>query len=74
MSVVDRNRVRVSGEPCGRPMVFAHGFGCDQAMWRSVAPEFEADHRVVLIDHVRAGGSDLSSYDQSLLGYLTGYD
>ena len=73
MSVVDRNRVRVSGEPCGRPMVFAHGFGCAQAMWRSVAPEFEADHRVVLFDHVGAGGSDLSAYDPVRYGSLRGY-
>ena len=41
-------------------MVFAHGFGCDQNMWRFVAPAFEADHRVVLFDHVGAGGSDLA--------------
>ena len=40
-------------------MVFAHGFGCDQNMWRYVAPRFEDDFRVVLFDHVGAGGSDL---------------
>ncbi len=73
MSVVVRNRVRVSGTPCGRPIVFAHGFGCDQAMWRHVAPEFEADHRVVLFDHVGAGGSDLSAYDPARYGSLRGY-
>ena len=39
-------------------MLFAHGFGCDQNMWRFVAPAFEDDHRVVLFDHVGAGGSD----------------
>ena len=50
-SVVARNCVQVSGVPAGRPMVFAHGFGCDQAMWRFVAPDFEVDHRVVLFDH-----------------------
>ena len=43
-------------------MVFAHGFGCDQNMWRFVAPEFENDFKVVLFDHVGTGGSDLSSY------------
>ena len=46
-----------------RPMVFAHGFGCDQNMWRFVAPAFEDDYRVILFDHVGAGGSDLSAYD-----------
>ncbi len=44
-------------------MVFAHGFGCDQSMWRKVAPEFEVDHRVIRYDLVGAGGSDLSAYD-----------
>jgi sigma-B regulation protein RsbQ len=40
--------------------VFAHGFGCDQNMWRFVAPAFEADFTTVLFDHVGAGRSDLS--------------
>jgi sigma-B regulation protein RsbQ len=44
-------------------MVFVHGFGCDQSMWRLVAPTFEATHRVVLLDLVGCGGSDLSAYD-----------
>jgi sigma-B regulation protein RsbQ len=54
-------------------MLFAHGFGCDQTMWRHVAPDFEADHRVVLFDHVGAGGSDLSAYDPARYGSLRGY-
>jgi sigma-B regulation protein RsbQ len=73
VSVIARNRVRVSGLPDGRPMVFAHGFGCDQEMWRFVAPEFEADHRVVLFDHVGAGRSDLSAYDPARYNSLGGY-
>ena len=44
-------------------MVFAHGFGCDQNMWRFVAPAFEDRYRTILFDHVGAGGSDLSAYD-----------
>jgi sigma-B regulation protein RsbQ len=54
-------------------MVFAHGFGCDQNMWRYVAPAFEADHRVVLFDHVGAGRSDLSAYDRAKYASLQGY-
>jgi len=54
-------------------MVFAHGFGCDQEMWRFVAPEFESDHRVVLFDHVGAGRSDLSAYDPAKYNSLGGY-
>ena len=73
VDVLARNNVRVSGQPDGRPMVFAHGFGCDQNMWRFVAPEFEADHRVVLFDHVGAGGSDLTAYDPERYGTLGGY-
>jgi sigma-B regulation protein RsbQ len=72
-SVVERNCIRVSGVPFGRPMVFAHGFGCDQAMWRFVAPDFEVDHRVVLFDHVGAGNSDLSAYDPDKYDSLHGY-
>jgi sigma-B regulation protein RsbQ len=54
-------------------MIFAHGFGCDQNMWRFVAPAFAEDHRVVLFDHVGAGGSDLSAYDPDRYGSLEGY-
>lgn len=54
-------------------MLFAHGFGCDQNMWRYVAPRFEADFQVVLFDHVGAGGSDLSAYDPERYRSLSGY-
>jgi sigma-B regulation protein RsbQ len=72
-SVLERNAVRVSGIPAGRPILFAHGFGCDQGMWRFVAPDFEVDHRVVLFDQVGAGNSDLSAYDPDKYGSLRGY-
>ncbi|MCF6737271.1 alpha/beta fold hydrolase [Blastococcus sp. KM273129] len=72
-SVVPRNRVNVSGLPQGRPMVFAHGFGCDQTLWRLVAPDFAVDHRVVLFDHVGSGQSDLSAYDPEKYDSLDGY-
>jgi sigma-B regulation protein RsbQ len=54
-------------------MVFAHGFGCDQHMWRYVAPRFEADHRVVLFDLVGSGGSDSTAYDEQRYSSLSGY-
>lgn len=54
-------------------MLFAHGFGCDQNMWRFVAPRFEEDHKVVLFDHVGAGGSDISSYDPVRYTSLSAY-
>ena len=72
MSVLARNNVHVSGHG-DRAMVFAHGFGCDQNMWRFVAPEFENDFKVVLFDHVGAGGSDLSAYNHRKYSALSGY-
>ncbi len=54
-------------------MMFAHGFGCDQNMWRFVAPHFEDRFRVVLFDHIGAGGSDLSAYDPLKYASLAGY-
>jgi sigma-B regulation protein RsbQ len=72
MDIVRRNNVRVLGR--GRqPMVFAHGFGCDQNMWRFVAPAFLDSHKVVLFDHVGAGASDLSAYDPEKYSTLSGY-
>jgi sigma-B regulation protein RsbQ len=73
VSVLERNNVHVLGNPAGRAMVFAHGFGCDQNMWRYVAPAFEADHRLVLFDHVGAGRSDLEAYDEQRYASLDGY-
>ena len=73
MSATTRNNVRVSGAEHGQPMVFAHGFGCDQNMWRHVVPAFEADHRIVLFDHVGAGHSDLSAYEPDRYSSLRGY-
>ncbi len=68
-----RNNLVVSGAPGGRPMLFAHGFGCSQEMWRPVASDFEKDHEVVLFDLVGAGGSDLAAYDRAKYDSLNGY-
>lgn len=54
-------------------MLFAHGFGCDQNMWRYVAPAFEDDYRIILFDYVGAGKSDLSAYDAERYSSLDGY-
>jgi sigma-B regulation protein RsbQ len=68
-----RLNVHVSGRPGAQPIVFAHGFGCDQNMWRYVAPRFEDDFQVVLFDHAGAGGSDPSAYDIKRHSSLSGY-
>jgi sigma-B regulation protein RsbQ len=68
-----RNNVAVTGRPDGRPIVFAHGFGCDQDMWRLVAPAFEDTYKVVLFDYVGSGGSDATAYDRARYSSLHGY-
>ncbi|UWZ49928.1 alpha/beta hydrolase [Dactylosporangium matsuzakiense] len=73
VSVVERNNVRLLGPENAPAMVFSHGFGCDQSMWRFVAPRFADDHRVVLFDHVGAGRSDLAAYSPERYGTLDGY-
>lgn len=72
MDVLRRNHVVFSGFG-ERPIVFAHGFGCDQQMWRFVAPAFEEQYKVVLFDHVGCGKSDLSAYDPERHATLAGY-
>ncbi len=71
--VLKRNNVTVGGRVDGQPMVFAHGFGCDQNMWRFVTPAFEDRYRIVLFDHVGSGNSDWSAYDPSRYSTLAGY-
>ncbi len=71
-TVLTRNNVHVSGKPDGRAIMFSHGFGCAQEVWSRVAPHFEADHRVILFDHVGSGGSDLSAYDRGKYDSLHG--
>ncbi|HSK71985.1 MAG TPA: alpha/beta hydrolase [Pyrinomonadaceae bacterium] len=70
--ILARNNVKVSGQGA-QPMIFAHGFGCDQNMWRFVAPAFEEDYKIVLFDYVGAGKSDLGAYKPERYGNLQGY-
>jgi sigma-B regulation protein RsbQ len=70
--ILSRNNVKVFGAGT-QPMMFAHGFGCDQNMWRFVAPAFEDEYRIVLFDYVGSGNSDLRAYDPERYGRLEGY-
>lgn len=72
MTALARNCVHTNGNG-ERTMIFAHGFGCDQNMWRFVAPAFANDFQTVLFDHVGAGGSDLSAYTPAKYASLAGY-
>ena len=67
-----RNNVKVFGEG-KQTMLFAHGFGCDQNMWRFVTPDFEDDYQIVLFDYVGSGKSDIQSYSAERYGDLEGY-
>lgn len=70
--IVSRNNVTIKGN--GRQtIVFAHGFGCDQNMWRFITPAFEDDYRIVLFDYVGCGKSDLSAYHVERYSKLEGY-
>jgi sigma-B regulation protein RsbQ len=73
MKTTHRNAVTITGEVSGQPMMFAHGYGCDQNMWRFVTPAFAGTHRLVLFDHVGNGKSDLSAYDDERYSTLDGY-
>lgn len=72
MSILKRNNVKVSGRG-ERPLLFAHGYGCDQNMWRFVASAFEDEYKVVLFDHVGAGKSDTSAFNKEKYRTLAGY-
>jgi sigma-B regulation protein RsbQ len=72
MSVRRRNNVRIFGRGT-QPMVFAHGFGCDQNMWRFITSAFEDDYKIVLYDQVGAGKSDLTAYARTKYASLDAY-
>lgn len=71
-NVLTRNNVQVQGHGV-QPLMFAHGFGCDQNMWRFLTPAFEEDFKILLFDHVGSGKSDLSAYDWQRHGKLQGF-
>jgi sigma-B regulation protein RsbQ len=71
--VGERNNVTFTGPEDGPVMLLAHGFGCDQNMWRHVVPYFADRYRIVLFDHVGAGNSDIGAYDPERYSSLAGY-
>jgi sigma-B regulation protein RsbQ len=72
MKIARRNNVKVLGNG-PRTLMFAHGYGCDQNMWRAVVPFFEADYKIVLFDYVGAGQSDPSAFHRTRYSTLNGY-
>jgi sigma-B regulation protein RsbQ len=72
MSIQQRNNVHVAGSGPAT-LMFVHGFGCDQSMWRKMAPAYEGRYRTILLDLVGSGRSDLSAYDRGKYGSLHGH-
>jgi sigma-B regulation protein RsbQ len=72
MNSLKRHNVKVLGLGA-RTIMFAHGYGCDQKMWRHVAPAFTKEFRVVLFDYIGAGGSDASAYSPERYRSLESY-
>lgn len=72
MDVLARNHVHVHGSG-ERTLLLAHGFGCDQTMWRHVVPRLADDFRVATFDYVGSGGSDRGAYSRERYGSLHGY-
>jgi sigma-B regulation protein RsbQ len=67
-----RNNIRIFGKG-ERTLCFAHGFGCDQTMWRRIVPHFERDYRILLFDYVGCGGASLAAYSTQRYSTLEGY-
>ncbi len=70
--ILVRNNVKAFGKG-KQTMMFAHGFGCDQNMWRFITPAFEEDYRIVLFDYVGSGQSNLKAYSAERYENLDGY-
>jgi sigma-B regulation protein RsbQ len=72
VAVKERNNVSIRGTG-EQVIIFAHGFGCDQDMWRFIAPEFIDDYKVVLFDYTGSGKSTITEYDPKKYSVLEGY-
>ncbi|MFF0112644.1 alpha/beta fold hydrolase [Streptomyces prasinus] len=73
MDIGRRNNVNVIGNPRGRAVVLAHGFGCDQNMWRLTVPALVEEYKVVLFDYVGSGRADPSAFSEDRYASLDGY-
>ncbi|MFI5844981.1 alpha/beta fold hydrolase [Catenuloplanes sp. NPDC051500] len=73
MDVRARSNITFTGRDDGPVVMLAHGFGCDQHMWRRITATLGERSRVLLFDHVGAGGSDLTAWDPDRYASLDGY-
>ena len=72
MNILKRNNVTIKGKG-SEIIMFAHGFGCDQNMWKYVVPAFEENYKIIMFDQVGAGGSDFSAFNPQKYDKLEGY-
>lgn len=70
--ILERNNVSVSGNGT-KPLLCAHGFGCNQTMWDAITPAFKDDHKQILLDYVGSGQSDMGAWSKDRYGTLDGY-
>jgi sigma-B regulation protein RsbQ len=73
MGVRERNNINVLGVEGAQVLFLAHGFGCDQNLWRPVVERLESRFRIVLMDHVGAGASDPAAWDAQKYSSLSAY-
>ncbi|WP_329043017.1 alpha/beta hydrolase [Streptomyces sp. NBC_00178] len=73
MDICRRNNVTVTGRADGPVLLLAHGFGCDQNMWRLIVPALAETYRVVLFDYVGSGQAESSAWDERRYNSLEGY-
>ncbi|HEX2212057.1 MAG TPA: alpha/beta hydrolase [Mycobacterium sp.] len=73
MDVRTRNNVNIVGPVSAPTIMLAHGFGCDQLLWRLVVPELVSSYRIVLFDHVGSGAADPAAWDAQRYASLQGY-
>ncbi|RAU17181.1 sigma factor SigB regulation protein RsbQ [Nitrincola tibetensis] len=73
MNILHRNNVKISGNPTQPVLLYAHGFGCSQAMWSSITPAFDNQLQQILFDYVGSGQSDISHYSFNRYETLAGY-
>lgn len=70
--IEQRNNVKVIGNG-QKTLLFVHGYGCSQNMWRFMIPYFEKSYKVVLMDLVGSGKSNINAYDKEKYSTLRGY-
>lgn len=73
MDVYAKNNIKIVGAADGPLILLAHGFGCDQQLWRPIVDRLQSEFRLLLIDHVGSGESDPGSWDEQKYSSLAGY-